>query len=152
MSSIFKGGPGLLLQPINSGAQSGPLVTIGSGLFDNIILMCSGFEMTRVQDVEYQKTLSSVIYGFAFGEGPGKIQISGYAFLSNISDGTTIGRAVSQINEFYSQNNVSSNMGSPVSISVDSSSFNAYLEIMSIVMQSNATNVGSFTMTFTVLN
>lgn len=142
-----------MLKPINSegGNQVGPLINV-NGLFDNTILMCSGIEITRAQDVEYQKTLSSTIYGFAFGEGPGKIQVSGYAFLSNTASGTTIDRAVSQINNFYSENNVSSNQGQPVSISIGSESFMAYLEIMSIVMQSNATNVGSFTMTFTVIN
>lgn len=152
MASIFKGGPGLLLKPVNSDQQSGPLVTIEGGLFDNTILMCSGLEVTRSQDVEYQKTLSSSIYGFAFGEAPGKIQVSGYAFLSNTESGTTIDKAISKINSFYTENNVSAMQGAPVSISVGSSSFTAYLEIMSIVMQSNATNVGSFSMTFTVIN
>jgi hypothetical protein len=150
MSTIFKGGPGLLLKPVNSGGI-GPVVNV-EGLFDNVILMCSGLDMTRVQDVEYQKTLSNTIYGFAFGEGPGKIQINGYAFLSNSKDGgTTIDKAVAKINKYYDTNNVSATGGEPVSISVAGISFMAYLEIMSIAFQANATNVGSFTMTFTRL-
>lgn len=151
MSTIFKGGPGLLLKPVNSGG-AGPVVNVG-GLFDNVILMCSGLEITRVQDVEYQKTLSSTIYGFAFGEGPGKIQVSGYAFLTNTKDegGTTIDQALAKINGYYGGNNVSATGGEPVSISVAGNSFMAYLEIMSVAFQANATNVGSFTMTFTIL-
>ena len=140
-----------MLKPVNSGS-TGPVVNVG-GLFDNVILMCSGLEITRIQDVEYQKTLSSKIYGFAFGEAPGKIQVTGYAFLTNTPNegGTTIDQAISKINSYYSSNNVKATSGSPVAISVGGASFMAYLEVMSIVCQSNAMNVGSFTMTFTVL-
>lgn len=157
MASIFTGGSqGLLWKaPPGNGSAATALVTIdgAGGLFDSVLLMSSGIEITRVQDVEYQKTLSSNIYGYTFGEGPGKIQLSGYAFLTNSNGGSSSpGAAVGKINGFYDGNNVTAKKGDPINITVGSVSFPAHLEVMSIVLQSNAYNMGSFTMTFTTIH
>ena len=150
MSNLFSTSQGTLLKVPSSGSSGiGGIVTI-PGLFDDLMLISSGAEVTRCQKVEFQKTLDGTNYGFAFGEDPGRIQITGYAFLTPQSG--TQAQAVDTINSFYSKNNVYAKGGQAIEISIGPTSYLGYLEVMAISLQSNQFNFGSFTLSFSTIN
>ena len=149
LPSLFQANAGALTRlPIGAAST---LVTV-DGLDDQLtrgMLLATSLKVDRVQDVQYQKTLAGTIYAYAFGEGMGRIQLGGYAFFADCSDGG-LTTALSDLNAYYDQNNVYAR-NDPVMIAVGDIAFTTYLETLSIAVEENPFNFGAFNLLFSVL-
>lgn len=146
MANIYKSTPGALVK--QQVKQPAFLSLDGLALGD--VALVTSFRVDRAQDVQHVKTLSRDIYSYAFGESIGKIQIGGMLFLANCSGKSAT--SISDLNEFYSNNNLYAK-GSSLTCTIGSgTSFKCYLENISISLEASAYNSGSFGLGFSVIS
>lgn len=146
MANIYKSIPGTLIK--QQVKQPAFLTVEGLALGD--VALATSFRVDRAQDVQHVKTLSRDIYSYAFGESIGKIQIGGMLFLATCSGKSAT--SISDINEFYSNNNIYTK-GSSLTCTIGSgTSFKCYLENISVSIEASAYNSGSFGLGFSVLS
>jgi hypothetical protein len=112
------------------------------------VLVVTGILVQRNQVTQYIKTLDDHVFGYAWGEGVGTVQISGYCFLAKCTspNGTSFGN----VNSYYNDNNVYKKRGS-VSISAGNATYIAYLEKMTLTGEMNTFNYGQFSMEFSII-
>jgi hypothetical protein len=146
MANLYNSKPGSL---VKTTIASPTFMTIdGLDLRSNKLVVTS-FKLDRGQDVQHQKTLSSEIYTYAFGESIGRIQVGGLLFFGSC-DGISA-ESVTKINSFYSSNNLYTKNG-PTKVAIGSgNAFQCYLENLSIVADASPYNMGSFNLGFSVI-
>ena len=112
------------------------------------VLVVTGIVVQRNQVTQYIKTLDDHVFGYAWGEGVGMIEISGYCFLAKCAspDGESFGN----VNSYYSDNNVYKKRGS-VSISAGQATYIGYLESMTLTGDMSTFNYGQFNMKFSII-
>lgn len=108
-------------------------------------LLATRFGIVRAQATQYVKSLSNLIYIYAFGEIPGKIDIGGIALFRTCSAQTD---AIRFLNDYYSENNIY-NRDSAIRITIGGAAFSVFLEQMAITGEQNPFNIASFQMQFT---
>lgn len=145
MADIFNSKPGALIKvPISGGAA---ILTL-PGLLGNSLILGTTGSIDRVQDVEYQKSLTGLIYAYAFGEGVGKLQVGGMIFFGG-GCGSGIG-GLDAVNSYYEQNNIYVRP-SPIAIGFGGVSLSGHLESMTISLESSEFSYGSFSLSFSRL-
>jgi len=112
-------------------SSDGAMGILTLSLAPSDFLIFTGVAIQRNQVTQYVKTLDSSIYGYAWGEGPGRIIISGIIFLN--------------------PNNVYAQSG-PISVSLGSTTFLGYLEGMNISAEMNEFNFANFTLEMSIIN
>jgi len=144
MADIFQAKRGTVIRA----DQSAKAIVSLSGLnTSGTLLMLTEVQANRAQVVQYLKTLDAQNYGYAWGEGPGQIRVSGLIFFV---DGCEVSGDGPQIlNSYYDENNVYN--GEAQQLSIGSASFIGYLERLQIGAESNEYNYGSFSLEFTIL-
>lgn len=142
MADIFSSRPGQLIK-LQTSTQGLALITL-SGLFPSPLLIGTTFGVDRSQDTDYQKSLTGLIYGYAFGEAVGRIQIGGLAFFDSCSGG---GSSMDTLQSYYDANNIYTKTA-PTVIGIGNVSFSGYLETMSTVVENAEFNYGSFNFVF----
>lgn len=112
------------------------------------VLVVTGILVQRNQVTQYIKTLDDHVFGYAWGEGVGTVEISGYCFLAKCAspNGTSFGN----VNSYYNDNNVYKKRGS-VSISAGNATYIGYLEKMTLTGEMNTFNYGQFSMVFSII-
>lgn len=149
MADFYSYKPGTLIT-IPSSNQGGASILSLSDLFPSPLLVGTTFNLDRTQDVEYQKTLTGLIYAYAFGEAVGRLQIGGLLFFESC-DGSGGGQAaIKVINDYYDKNNVYART-SPIVAGIGGVSFSCYLETLSANLESSEFNYGSFNLMFSKL-
>ena len=124
------------------------LISLSIASSDYLIL--TGVQIQRNQVTQYVKTLDSSIFGYAWGEGPGRIVISGIIFLNtNCKESTADG--IAAVNNYYSSNNVSKKSG-PIAVSFGAVTLLGYLEVMNISAEMNEFNFANFTLEMSIIN
>jgi len=152
MSSIFQAKRGTIVSvPVDGGVAMGFIMLSGfdSNLFSSL-LMITEVRTNRSQVVQYLKTLDTSNFGYAWGEGPGQIMVSGLIFFVDPSCQIT-GEGVANINQYYDENNVYSSDGQEKILVIGNASFRGYLEKLQITAEQNEFNYGSFSLEFTTL-
>lgn len=144
MSELFKAIRGTL---VNNELSNTTLVTV-EGLDTKQFLMLSDVRASRNEVVQYLKTLDNSNYGYAWGEGPGSITVSGLIFFVN--ECSISGAGFQKINDYFDQNNVY-NKNETIKIAIGDAAFNGYLVSFSVAAEQNEFNYGSFTLQFTIL-
>lgn len=142
MADFYSYSPGTLIK-IPTGQQGASLLTL-DGLIGNAsapLLIGTTFGLDRVQDVEYQKTLTGIIYAYAFGEGVGRIQVGGLLFFAGCDGGGQSG--IKALDDYYSKNNIYTRTP-PIIASIGGVQVSGYLETMSANLESSEFNYGSF--------
>jgi len=142
MSDIFGAKPGTLIK-MKSGVSGGAALISLSGIFPSSVLIGTSFHQDRTQDVEIQKSLTGIMYAYAFGEGAGKISVGGMVFFYSCDGGS----AVKELNDYYEQNNIYAK-SSPTIIGIGNASFPGYLDALSISVESADYNYGGFNLSF----
>jgi len=145
MADIFKATRGTVMK-----SSDGAMGILTLSLAPSDFLIFTGVAIQRNQVTQYVKTLDSSIYGYAWGEGPGRIIISGIIFL-NPNCAATSGDGVGVVNEFYTSSNVYAQSG-PISVSLGSTTFLGYLEGMNISAEMNEFNFANFTLEMSIIN
>lgn len=146
MADIFQAKRGTL---VRDAADTTPSIVTVEGLNTDSLLMLTSVQVVRNQTTQYIKTLDSSIFGYAWGEGPGQIIVSGFVFFSP-NCGTITGAGALAVNGFYENNNVYRKEG-PVGVSIGSASYRGYLEGLTISAEQNEYNYGNFSFKFTIL-
>lgn len=147
MANIFRAKRGTL---VRDSADTTPSIVRIEGLESGNLLMLTSVQIMRNQVTQYIKTLDNSIFGYAWGEGPGQIIVSGLIFFSP-NCGNITGAGASIVNGFYNANNVYRKT-SPVSVSIGSASFRGYLEGLQVAAEQNEFNYGTFSFKFSILN
>ena len=109
--------------------------------------MLSDVQANRAQVVQYLKTLDKHNYGYAWGEGPGQIRVSGLIFF--VDKCSLSGKGPAAVNKYYDANNVYN--GTEQILSIGDASFRGYLEKLQITAEQNEYNYGTFSLEFTIL-
>lgn len=112
------------------------------------ILIITGVSVHRKQVTQYIKTLDDKVFGYAWGEAPGSITVSGIIFFGNCQSST--GGGIATINSYYDTNNVYKK-SAPISVSLGSAAFQGYLEEVQLSAQMNEYNYGEFTLSMTII-
>ena len=124
----------------------------GLSIGDSSLLIITSVAIQRNQVTQYVKTLDSSTFGYAWGEGPGRIIIGGIIFLvPSGSCSSVTGDGISAVNSFYSENNVYVKSG-PVALSLGNSTFLGYLEVMNIAAEMNEYNFANFSLELAIIN
>lgn len=113
-------------------------------------MIATAFHVDRGQGWQMMKTLSNAIYTYAFGEDPGKIRVGGLLFLVNCGSAGASARAIGDVNAYYEKSNMYARKG-PVRVAADGASYRTYLTEMSIVLEQNQYNYGSFSLGFLLI-
>lgn len=112
------------------------------------VLVVTGVLVQRNQVTQYIKTLDDHVFGYAWGEGVGSVEINGYCFLAKCA--APDGRSYGIINSYYDTNNVYKKRGS-VNISVGNATYIGYLEKMTLTGDMSTFNYGQFNMQFSII-
>jgi hypothetical protein len=112
------------------------------------ILVISNIAIRRNQVTQYVKTLDDKTFGYAWGEGPGAILVSGHIFLMQCASPT--GEGVAAVDGYYDENNVYTK-GGPCSLSIGGASWLGYLEKETLDLQMTQFNFGQFSLEFTII-
>ena len=141
-TALFGAKPGTLIE-MKSDFNGAALITL-SGLFPSTILIGTSFHQDRTQDTDTQKSLTGIIYAYAFGEAVGKISVGGMLFFYNC-----VGKEapIKELNDYYNKNNIYTKTD-PVIIGIGSAALPGYLETMSISVENADFNYGGFNLTF----
>lgn len=118
------------------------------GLTSGQFLIITSFSVTRNQVTQYVKTLDDKVFGYAWGEGVGQIQVGGIIFIADCETPNSSG--FSQVDGFYSSKNVYKSSG-PITLSIGDKTFLGYLENMTISAEMNEFNFGQFSLTFSII-
>lgn len=110
----------------------------------------TGITISRNQVTQYVKTLDSATFGYAWGEGPGKIVITGVIFLG-VNCQTADASGLYDLMNFYDTNNVYKK-GKPVSVGLGSVALLGYLEAMTFSADMNEYNFANFSLEFVVIS
>jgi hypothetical protein len=146
MSDIFQAKRGTVVR--SSTSQGAGLVSLG-GLDSSTLLMLTDVQANRNQITQYIKTLDTANYGYAWGEGPGSIRVSGLIFFMDGCEPS--GQGAEIINSYYDQNNVYTADGNEQVLTIGGASFRGYLEKLQIGAEQNEYNFGTFSLEFTIL-
>lgn len=111
-------------------------------------LIITGITVHRKQVTQYVKTLDDKVFGYAWGEAPGTVTITGIIFFGNCGSPNSGG--ISAVNSYYDSNNVYKKT-SPISVSLGSTAFQGYLEELQISAEMNEYNYGTFTLSLTTM-
>lgn len=144
MADIFQAKRGTV---IRSQQSAKGLVNLSGLTTSGTLLMLTDVQANRAQVVQYIKTLDTSNFGYAWGEGPGQIRVSGLIFFMSGCQLSGSGPAI--VNGYYSSNNVYN--GKEQTLQIGSASFIGYLEKMQISAEQNEYNYGTFSLEFTIL-
>lgn len=150
MADLFKSVSGSV---IKSGVSSPTFITVDGldGLLKGGKLLLTSIRIDRAQDVQFLKTLSNLYYIYAFGEAPGKVNISGLLFFSDCGSKSISGGSIGQINSFYESNNAYSKKGTIQISGGDGMSFKTILTGLSISGDMTPYNYASFSLSFSLI-
>jgi hypothetical protein len=112
------------------------------------VLVVTGIMVQRNQVTQYIKTLDDHVFGYAWGEGVGSIEINGYCFLAKCASPS--GKSFGNVNSYYNSNNVYKKRGA-VSISAGNATYIGYLEKMTLTGEMSTFNYGQFNMQFSII-
>lgn len=145
MAGLYKAPRGHILQF----GQGQAIARISPGLGgEQSILIIAGIGVVRNQITQYVKTLDDKLFGYAWGEGVGKIAVSGIIFHApGCQPG---GPGYGAVNGYYESNNVYKK-GGPCALSIGGAAIEGYLEKMTLSASMNEYNFGEFSLEMTVI-
>jgi hypothetical protein len=144
MANLFVAKRGALMRDDPDKTPS--LMTIDGIDMASALMLVTLIQIERNQVTQYIKTLDSMNFGYAWGEGPGVISVAGLIFFSGICDASPKMKIV----DFYEANNVYTK-GAPIEVSISDYTTEGYLESLQISAEQNEYNYGTFTLRFTIL-
>jgi hypothetical protein len=147
MADIYNASRGTVIRSDQS--TNGSIVKLIPGFESNPLLILTDVRATRNQIVQYLKTLDTSNYGYAWGEGPGTITVSGLIFF--VDGCVPSGGGAEAINDYYNENNVYNADGREQRLMIGNAAFLGHLEKMTIVAEQNEYNYGSFVLEFSIL-
>ena len=112
------------------------------------IAMITNIRAERNQITQYIKTLDKLNFGYAWGEGPGTLIVSGIMFFTK--NCAPSGDGPGAINKYYDDKNVY-DYTKPIKIAIGAAIFNGYLESLVMEAESTLYNYGTFTLQFRTL-
>lgn len=146
MADIYKAPRGTV---VKSSDTSVSLARVSPPISGNgEILIITGITVQRNQVTQYIKTVDDKIFGYAWGEGPGIINIRGIIFLGGCENAG--GSGVDAVNSYYDDNNVYDKV-SPVTLSVGGTAFLGYLEKLDLTASMNEFNYAEFILTLSII-
>jgi hypothetical protein len=113
------------------------------------LLIISGIGVVRNQVTQYIKTLDDKLFGYAWGEGPGKIQVNGIIF--HAPNCQPSGDGYGAVNGYYDSNNVYKK-GGPCALSIGGAGLSGYLERMTLSASMTEFNWGEFSLEMTIIS
>jgi hypothetical protein len=146
MASLYQAPRGHILQYGNGSA----IARISPGLGgEQSILIISGIGIVRNQVTQYVKTLDDKMFGYAWGEGVGKVAVSGIIF--NAPNCSPNAPGYGAVNGYYDSNNVY-DKGGPCTLSIGGAAISGYLEKMTLSASMTEFNFGEFSLEMTVIS
>lgn len=150
MPNIFSSKPG----SVTAVGSSNPLplkVTMGSwGDYASFKAIITEAGVNRGGRFQFLYSMRDFIYFYSFGELLGEISISGIAFSSACpGEGGTAGSksGFEHVLDYYEKNRIS-RIGSPISISIGTAGFSAFLTNIGVVAQDAQQQIAPFKMKF----
>lgn len=107
----------------------------------------SSVRISRNEVVQHIKTLTAAVYSYAFGEGVGKVSVSGILFLNSLCVGSA---SMGDINRQYDRNRVFSRPV-PIILGIGGASLKAILVGLDMGAEASATPTAQFSMSFDIL-
>jgi hypothetical protein len=146
MASIYKAPRGHIV-PFGQGSCIARLSPGIGG--EQSLLIITGIGIVRNQVTQYVKTLDDKLFGYAWGEGPGKISVSGIIFHAPNCNPSGDGYGI--VNGYYDSNNVYKK-GGPCALSIGGAGLNGYLERMTLSATMTEFNFGEFNLEMTIIS
>jgi len=146
MASIFKAIRGTIVK--NIGTKTMSVIKVdGLETFSDAMFLTQ-VTAQRNQVTSYIKTLDANNFGYAWGEGPGSIMVSGLIFLTKSCN--VDGSAAKKIDGYFNSKNVYTS-GKKNKVAIGDAVYEGYLENMTISVEQNEFNWGTFMFKFTIL-
>ena len=113
-------------------------------------MLATSIRIDRGQDYQIVKTLSNAFYLYAMGEAPGKILIGGLLFFVSCGSTQDTAASIQQINDYYVKNNIYYQTNT-TNIAMGGVSYPSYLTNLSVAIDQNEFNYGSFSLGFLLI-